>query len=71
MLTAAVSGSISASPNVSQIVSTIARVGGRAGTILIIKNYTDDVFHFHIAAEKARAITGCRVRLSSSPTMYL
>lgn len=63
MLTAAVSGSVFASPNVSQIVGTIVLVGGKAGTILIIKNYTGDVFHFNIAAEKARAITGSRVEV--------
>ena len=63
LLTAAVSGSIFASPNVSQIVHTIARVGGTAGTILIIKNYTGDVFHFHLAAEKARAEYGLKVEI--------
>lgn len=34
LLTAAISGSIFASPSVRQIVNTIARVGGKAGTIL-------------------------------------
>ncbi|KAG4425537.1 hypothetical protein IFR04_001234 [Cadophora malorum] len=63
LLTAAVSGSIFASPNVSQIVNTISRVGGEAGTILIIKNYTGDVFHFHLAAEKARANYGLKVEI--------
>jgi dihydroxyacetone kinase len=63
LLTAAVSGSIFASPNVSQIVNTIARVGGKAGTILIIKNYTGDIFHFHLAAEKARAKYGLKVEI--------
>jgi dihydroxyacetone kinase len=61
LLTAAVSGSIFASPNVSQIVNTIRRVGGEAGTILIIKNYTGDIFHFYLAAEKARANYGLKV----------
>ncbi|CAK7236687.1 hypothetical protein SEUCBS140593_009703 [Sporothrix eucalyptigena] len=54
-LTAAVSGFIFASPSVAQIVSAIQRVGGSAGVLLIIKNYTGDVFHFHLAAEKAKA----------------
>lgn len=63
LLTAAVSGSIFASPNVSQIVNTIIRVGGKAGIIIIIKNYTGDVFHFHLAAEKARAIYGLKVEI--------
>jgi len=63
LLTAAVSGFIFASPNVSQIVNTISRVGGAAGTILIIKNYTGDIFHFHLAAEKARANYGLKVEI--------
>jgi dihydroxyacetone kinase len=58
MLTAAVSGSVFASPSVSQIVGTISRVAGPAGTVLVIMNYTGDVFHFHLAAEKAKAATG-------------
>lgn len=37
-----------------QIQNTIARVGGSAGTLLVIMNYTGDVLHFHLAAEKAR-----------------
>ena len=61
MLTAAISGSIFASPSVSQIVNTVARAGGQAGTILIIKNYTGDIFHFYLAAEKARAKYGLKV----------
>lgn len=63
LLIAAISGSIFASPNVSQIVNTIARVGGKAGTILVIMNYTGDVFHFHLAAEKARANYGVKVEI--------
>ncbi|KAL1899931.1 hypothetical protein Sste5346_002797 [Sporothrix stenoceras] len=54
-LTAAVSGFVFASPSVAQIVTAIKRVGGPAGVLLIIKNYTGDVFHFHLAAEKAKA----------------
>ncbi|RAL16758.1 Dak1-domain-containing protein [Aspergillus homomorphus CBS 101889] len=34
--------------------NTIATVGGSARTVLIIMNYTGDVLHFHLAAEKAR-----------------
>jgi dihydroxyacetone kinase len=63
MLTAAVSGSIFASPSVAQIVSAISRVQGAAGTILIIKNYTGDVLHFHLAAEKARVTHGAKVEV--------
>ncbi|OKL61787.1 hypothetical protein UA08_02212 [Talaromyces atroroseus] len=54
LLSAAVSGSIFASPSVHQIQSTISRVAGSAGTLLVIMNYTGDVLHFHLAAEKAR-----------------
>lgn len=56
MLNAAVSGNIFASPSIQQITSTVAQVGGAAGTILIIMNYTGDVLHFHLAAEKARVV---------------
>jgi len=55
MLTAAVSGSIFASPSVSQIYNTIRQSGGAAGTLLIVKNYTGDVFNFNLAASKASA----------------
>ncbi|KAH7155977.1 dihydroxyacetone kinase [Dactylonectria macrodidyma] len=63
MLSAAVSGYVSASPSVSRIVEAIHSVGGTAGTILIIKNYTGDIFHFNLAAEKARARWGHRVEV--------
>ncbi|EXJ80155.1 hypothetical protein A1O1_08297 [Capronia coronata CBS 617.96] len=54
LLNAAISGFIFASPSVQQIVNTIAHAGGSTGTLLIIMNYTGDVLHFHLAAEKAR-----------------
>ncbi|RAH67461.1 dihydroxyacetone kinase [Aspergillus aculeatinus CBS 121060] len=54
LLSAAVSGSVFASPSVHQIQNAIASAGGSAGTLLIIMNYTGDVLHFHLAAEKAR-----------------
>ncbi|GJD01151.1 Dihydroxyacetone kinase [Colletotrichum higginsianum IMI 349063] len=63
MLTAAVSGSIFASPSVAQILSGISRVASPAGVLLIIKNYTGDVFHFHLAAEKAKASLGVPVEV--------
>ncbi|CAK7220002.1 hypothetical protein SBRCBS47491_004042 [Sporothrix bragantina] len=62
-LTAAVSGFIFASPSVAQIVAAIKRVGGPAGVLLIIKNYTGDIFHFHLAAEKAKAAAGVPVEV--------
>jgi dihydroxyacetone kinase len=63
MLSAAVSGNIFASPSVSQIVEAIGTVGGSAGTILIVKNYTGDIFHFHLAAAKARLRWGHHVEV--------
>ncbi|KZL82464.1 dihydroxyacetone kinase [Colletotrichum incanum] len=63
MLTAAVSGSIFASPSVAQILSGIGRVASPAGVLLIIKNYTGDVFHFHLAAEKAKASLGIPIEV--------
>lgn len=63
LLSAAVSGNIFASPSVSQIVEAILTVGGSAGTILIVKNYTGDIFHFHLAAEKARVVSGYPVEV--------
>ncbi|KAM5346820.1 hypothetical protein ACJ41O_009825 [Fusarium nematophilum] len=61
MLSAAISGNIFASPGVSQIYECIRSLNGAAGTILIIKKYTGDIFHFHQAAQKLRAELGIRV----------
>ena len=59
MLTCAVSGNIFASPSVSQIFNALNVIGGhsgtRAGTLLIVKNYTGDVLNFSLAASKASA----------------
>jgi dihydroxyacetone kinase len=63
MLSGAVSGFVFASPSVAQVVNSIRYVGGQAGTVLIIKNYTGDVFHFHLAAEKALANSGIQVEV--------
>lgn len=63
MLSAAVSGNLFASPSVKQIYQCASAVRAAAGTILIIKNYTGDVFHFHQAAEKLRASLGARVEV--------
>jgi dihydroxyacetone kinase len=61
LLTGAVSGNIFASPSVRQILSCIESVGGSKGVLLILKNYTGDVFHFSLAAEKAGASLGLKV----------
>lgn len=57
------SGNIFASPSAFQILSTIRHVGGSAGTVLIVKNYTGDVFNFNLAAQKAHALYGLKVRI--------
>ncbi|KAF4692387.1 hypothetical protein FOZ60_013501 [Perkinsus olseni] len=55
MLTAAVCGSIFASPSVSAILSTIVHVTGDAGCLLVVKNYTGDRLNFGLAREIARS----------------
>lgn len=54
MLTAAVPGSLFASPPVSAVLEAIRAVTGTAGCLLIIKNYTGDRLNFGLAAERAR-----------------
>ncbi|KAK7214666.1 hypothetical protein V2G26_002669 [Clonostachys chloroleuca] len=63
MLSAAVSGNIFASPSVNQIYSCIRNANGDAGTVIIVKNYTGDIFHFHQAAQKLRAELGIKVEV--------
>lgn len=63
LLHAAVAGDVFTSPSVDAVLSAIRAVGGPAGAILIVKNYTGDIFHFHLAAEKARAKWGLRVEV--------
>ncbi|KAL2670437.1 hypothetical protein Neosp_014225 [[Neocosmospora] mangrovei] len=63
MLSAAVSGNIFASPSVPQIYNCIRNASGKAGTVLIVKNYTGDNFHFSQAALKARVDLGARVEV--------
>lgn len=55
MLTAAVSGSVFASPSVDAVLAGIMAVTGSAGCLLIVKNYTGDRLNFGLAAERARA----------------
>lgn len=55
-LTAAVCGDIFASPSTKQILNAIKIVSKDSkGVLLIVKNYTGDVLHFGLAAERARA----------------
>jgi len=63
MLSAAVSGNIFASPSVPQISRCIRNVTGPHGTLVILKNYTGDIFHFQQAAQKLRAENGIRVEI--------
>lgn len=56
MLTVAASGWIFASPSVAQIgraIDSVSDAKGK-GVLLVLKNYTGDVLHFSLAAEKAR-----------------
>ncbi len=55
MLTGAVSGDVFTSPSTDSVLAAIRAVGGPAGVLLIIKNYTGDRLHFGLAAELARA----------------
>ncbi|KAK9342346.1 dihydroxyacetone kinase [Lipomyces starkeyi] len=51
----AVAGNIFASPSTRQVVAGIKCRPSRAGTLIIVENYTGDVLHFGLAAERARA----------------
>ncbi|HTV71271.1 MAG TPA: dihydroxyacetone kinase subunit DhaK [Rhizobiaceae bacterium] len=55
MLTAAVCGDVFASPSVDAVLAAILTVTGKAGCLLIVKNYTGDRLNFGLAAERARA----------------
>lgn len=54
MLTGAVAGAVFTSPSVDAVLKTILTVGGPAGVLLVIKNYTGDKLNFGLAAEIAR-----------------
>ena len=53
MLTAAVCGEVFASPSVDAVLAAILTVTGKAGCLLIVKNYTGDRLNFGLAAERA------------------
>lgn len=56
MLSAAVAGTIFASPSAEQVRAGIAsRVEHERGVLVVVMNYTGDVLNFGIAVEKARA----------------
>ncbi|QQN33476.1 MULTISPECIES: dihydroxyacetone kinase subunit DhaK [Rahnella] len=56
MLTAAVCGEVFASPSVDAVLNAIVAVTGKAGCLLIVKNYTGDRLNFGLAAEKAKGL---------------
>jgi ATP-dependent dihydroxyacetone kinase len=62
MLTAAVCGDVFASPSVDAVLAGILAVTGKAGCLLIVKNYTGDRLNFGLAAERARAF-GLKVEM--------
>jgi ATP-dependent dihydroxyacetone kinase len=62
MLTAAVCGDVFASPSVDAVVAGILAVTGKAGCLLIVKNYTGDRLNFGLAVERARSF-GLRVNM--------
>src|SRR5688572_20901284 len=56
MLTAAVCGEVFASPSVDAVLAAIMAVTGKAGCLLIVKNYTGDRLNFGLAAERAKGM---------------
>ncbi len=56
LLTAAICGEVFASPSVDAVFAAIMAVTGKAGCLVIFKNYTGDRLNFGLAAEKARAL---------------
>jgi ATP-dependent dihydroxyacetone kinase len=62
MLTAAICGEVFASPSVDAVLAGIIAVTGKAGCLLIVKNYTGDRLNFGLAAERARAL-GLNVKM--------
>ena len=55
MLSAAVAGEVFTSPTTDSVLAAIRAVTGKAGALLIVKNYTGDRLNFGLAAERARA----------------
>lgn len=53
MLSGAIAGDVFTSPSVDAVLNAIRAVGGPAGALLIVKNYTGDRLNFGLAAELA------------------
>ncbi|TWU72289.1 hypothetical protein ED733_003434 [Metarhizium rileyi] len=63
MLSAAVAGTIFASPSAEQVRTAItSRVDSSLGVLVVVMNYTGDVLNFGMAVEKAKA-SGLRVEM--------
>ena len=63
LLSAAVAGTIFASPSAEQIrTAVVDRVDGSRGVLVVIMNYTGDVLNFGMAVEKAKA-SGLQVEM--------
>ncbi len=60
MLDAACPGEVFTSPTPDQMLEAAKKVGGKAGVLYIVKNYSGDVMNFEMAMELARA-EGMRV----------
>ena len=56
LLTAAVCGEVFSSPSVDAVFAAIMAVTGKAGCLVIFKNYTGDRLNFGLAVEKARSL---------------
>src|SRR5579871_3394710 len=50
MLNAAVLGEVFTSPNSDSVLAAIKAVSGKAGTLVVVKNYTGDRLNFGLAA---------------------
>lgn len=70
MLSGVVCGDIFASPSTKQILNAIQLVNENAsGVLLLVKNYTGDVLHFGLSAERARALgINCHVAVIGDDT---
>ncbi len=56
LLTASICGEVFASPSVVAVFAAIMAVTGKAGCLVVFKNYTGDRLNFGLAVEKARAL---------------
>jgi dihydroxyacetone kinase len=55
LLDAAVAGTIFASPSTKQIAAGLNAIASEKGTLIVVKNYTGDIIHFGLAAERMKA----------------